>query len=206
MPPGSAAAIRSSSTKALCSFASRSIWIIRPAWATRAWAAWMAIRVASGVGESPRMRSTARCIAIAAWAARRGASSTGSTPKAASRARCPRASTRPPKLSTFSIRVSSARAASERTSPLSGTMSVTRIRAMGRRSQRTVGGAVRAAGPGTALCGGGAGVGRVMLGARASRFAATGVPSRSPSFSMRARTVLREMLRMAAVREMFQPV
>ena len=34
----------------------------------------------------------------------------------------------------------------------------------------------------------------------------TAVPSRSPSFSMRARTVLREMLRMAAVREMFQPV
>ena len=54
--------------------------------------------------------------------------------------------------------------------------------------------------------GGGGGIGRAPLGARASRFTAPAAPSRSPSFSMRARTVLREMLRMAAVREMFQPV
>ena len=173
--------------------------MVSPAWPTRPWLAWIAIRAPMRPAVVDRVRSAALRIATAAWAARRGASSTGSSPKTATTSVGPSSSTRPPKLSTFSTRTSKARAVSGTRSLSDGGTRTARRNASRRRSQ----GRASRAGPAWGGRRGGVPMRRPVGGPRE---AGGGSLRWRPSFSIRYRSVPRGICSRAAARAMFQSV
>ena len=198
--PGSPRSTSADSTSTAFCLASMASSVTCGACPTRHCARWIPTVTAGARGSSGRARAAAFWIAMAACAARLGASSVASSPNAATTPVGLMPSMRPPKLVTFSTRTPSARLASRGSSDSGARVSVALKSVTRRRSHRSAAGTAGAGAPGGAT--GGRGAGR---GTRRGTDGA-GTPLLRPYFSMRARSVLREIPRSAAEREMFQRV